>query len=71
MATIYTCDFNKSVIFPSFNHEGKINQELVQIEPFFECPHVHELRKKGIAMPAQASVLPDGKMILWNKPINN
>lgn len=70
MATIYTCDATNNVIFPLFKNDGKINQELVQIEPLFECPVMQVMRKRKIASPVHATTNPDGKTSSWNKQSN-
>src|SRR3990172_10670968 len=70
MVSVYTCKATNNIIFPLLENGGKVNQKVIQVEPLFECPHMHKLRKSGIAMPVQAIVTEEGKTIQWNRTPN-
>ena len=61
LARICTCKALNDVIFPVYHDHGKMTQELIKVEPLFNCPFMQKLRKEGKAPHVQLSINPQTK----------
>ena len=53
---ICTCTALNVVIFAEYHNEGKVNEELINISPVFDCPIMQALRIEGKAPHVEATI---------------